>query len=201
MRISSPLSLNLLPATYRARRPLLAARSPRSVSPRAFITDFLMLFRGTDRGEGLNCKNWRPEPAAPLPAGQNRPLRCRATGPQEPARNFLREFFFRNVSAAPLPGGQVRTGGVYSCKFSNRKYIFVKNKNKKYKNKKPREVNSRGSSGTMGPAHLSSWSSSSALPSTPSPTTCSCWRAPASRKALNLVPPHSISINLTFLRR
>ena len=28
--------------------------------------------------------------------------------------------------------------GVYSCKFPNRKYIFVKNENKKYKNKKNR---------------------------------------------------------------
>jgi len=43
---------------------------------------------------------------------------------------------------APLPGG---LGGrppgsgaaeVYSCKFPNRKYIFIKNENKKYKNKK-----------------------------------------------------------------
>ena len=30
---------------------------------------------------------------------------CWAIGPHEPARNFLREFFSRNISAAPLPGG------------------------------------------------------------------------------------------------
>jgi len=66
-------------------------------------------------------------PAAPQPGGQGRPPRCRATGPQGPTRNFFREIFFR------LLGGPARQRGgrVYFCKFLNRKYIFVKNENKK----------------------------------------------------------------------
>ena len=76
------------------------------------------------------------DPVALQPGGLGgRPPRCRATGPQGPARNFLREIFFRNAPAAPLPGGRV-----YSCKFPNQKYIFVKNENKKYKNKKTARV-------------------------------------------------------------
>ena len=79
--------------------------------------------------------------ATPQPGGHGWPPRCRATGPQGPTRNFLREIFSRNTPAAPLPGGQApaarqRRGRVYSCKFPNRKYIFVKNVNIKYKNKK-----------------------------------------------------------------
>ena len=80
-------------------------------------------------------------PVAPQPGDQDRPPRCRAAGPQGPARNFLHDFFFKNAPAAPLSGGQVpaarhRGGRVYFCKFPNQKYIFVKNKNKKIK--KPR---------------------------------------------------------------
>ena len=86
----------------------------------------------------------RPRPATPLPGDLGgRPPRCRATGPQGPARNFLSEFFFSEMplpprcraawSRPPASGA----AGVYSCKFPNRKYIFVKNRNKKYKNKKP----------------------------------------------------------------
>ena len=79
-------------------------------------------------------------PVAPQPGGQGRGGR-----PQGPARNFLREIFFemplppRCRAARSRPPGS-GAAGVYSCKFPNRKYIFVKNENKKYKNKKkPRQ--------------------------------------------------------------
>ena len=38
--------------------------------------------------------------------------------------------------AAERPGPGRPAAGVYLCNFPNRKYIFVKNRNKKYKNKK-----------------------------------------------------------------
>ena len=75
--------------------------------------------------KGLNCKNYGRSP------------RSRATGPQGPARNFLRDFFSSEMplphrcrAARSRPPGS-GAAGVYSYKFPNRKYIFVKNKNKK----------------------------------------------------------------------
>ena len=62
---------------------------------------------------------------------KSRPPSCRATGPQGPVCNFFSSFF----AGKPLPPGS-GAAGVYLCKFPNRKYIFVKNRNKKYKNKK-----------------------------------------------------------------
>ena len=53
-----------------------------------------------------------------------------------PAPRDLRAIFATKFfSEMPLPPGS-GAAGVYSCKFPNRKYIFVKNENKKYKNKK-----------------------------------------------------------------
>ena len=56
---------------------------------------------------------------------------------------FLQKYIFdlkiyRNISRTPRcrAAGGSGAAGVYSCKFPNRKYIFVKNKNIKYKNKK-----------------------------------------------------------------
>jgi len=45
------------------------------------------------------------------------------------------QFFTCFFSDKPLPPGS-GAAGVHFCNFSNRKYIFVKNGNKKYKNKK-----------------------------------------------------------------
>ena len=71
-------------------------------------------------------------PAAPQPGGLGgRPSSCRAAGSQGPVCNLFSSFF----SGKPLPPGS-GAAGVYFCKFPNRKYIFVKNENKKYKNKK-----------------------------------------------------------------
>ena len=67
------------------------------------------------------------EPVALQPGGQARPPRCWATGPQGPARNFLREIFFRNTPAAPLPGpGRPAAGrpGYIPVNFEN-KNIFL----------------------------------------------------------------------------
>ena len=70
-----------------------------------------------------------------------RPPRCRATGPRDLSVIFF--FFFFAFKSLP-PGCRAarsrpprcRAAGVYFCKFPNQKCIFVKNKNKKYKNKK-----------------------------------------------------------------
>ena len=75
--------------------------------------------------KGLNCKK------------KGRPPRCRAAWeagrpaagrpvPKDPSAICFRLFF----AGQPLPPGS-RAAGVYLCKFPNRKYIFVKNKNKK----------------------------------------------------------------------
>ena len=100
------------------------------------------------------------EPVALQPGGQCRPPRCRATGPQGPARNFLHEFFFKNAPAALLPGGQVPAtqqpgGRVYSCKFRKQKYIFVKTKtkNKKIKKRRQKRVGVAGGLGVGFLAH------------------------------------------------
>jgi hypothetical protein len=55
-------------------------------------------------------------PAAPLPG--DRPLGTYV--------QLFEQKFLHKAPAAPLPGGRV-----YSCKFPNRKYISVKNENKK----------------------------------------------------------------------
>jgi len=48
------------------------------------------------------------EPVALQPGGLGgRPPRCRVTGSQGPARNFLRENFCTKAPTALLPGGQV----------------------------------------------------------------------------------------------
>ena len=68
----------------------------------------------------------RPGPAAQLPSGQRgRPPRCRATGPRDLSAIFFLFFAFKSLP----PGSEA--AGVYFCKFPNRKYIFVKNENKK----------------------------------------------------------------------
>ena len=79
----------------------------------------------------LNCKNYGRSPRRDLRAifsakffsEMPLPPRCRA------ARTWL-------------PGSGA--AGVYFCKFPNRKYIFVKNKNIKYKNKKTAARDARG---------------------------------------------------------
>ena len=73
------------------------------------------------------------DPVALQPGGQGRPPRCRAAAPRDLCAIFFANFF----SQKPLPPGS-RAAEVYSCKFPNQKYIFIKNKNIKYKNKKPR---------------------------------------------------------------
>ena len=83
---------------------------------------------------------WQPNPyiaegeaAAPLPGGRCPPPRCRASGPPGARAQIFRKTFCRKAPAARQRGGRV-----YSCKFQKQKYIFVKNKIEKYKNKKPR---------------------------------------------------------------
>ena len=49
-------------------------------------------------------------------------------------RNIARPPRCRAARSRPPSSG---AAGVYSCKFRKQKYIFVKNENKKYKNKKP----------------------------------------------------------------
>ena len=88
------------------------------------------------------------EAAAPLPGGRGLPPCCRAAwGAGRPAvgRPVLQRLFCKNFreifTEKPMPprSGATRSGppgcgaaGVYSCKFRKRKYIFVKNENKKY---------------------------------------------------------------------
>ena len=87
---------------------------------------------------------WQPNPyivegeaVAQLPGGlgAGRPAAGRPVL-QGPKRSFFVKFF----TDKPLPPGSGATGcrppgsgaaGVYSCKFGLRKYIFVKNENKK----------------------------------------------------------------------
>ena len=68
------------------------------------------------------------------PGGQGRrpggrPPRCRATAPRDLCVNSFVKVFAQK-SLPPRSGA----AGVFSCKFRKRKYIFVKNENKKYKN-------------------------------------------------------------------
>ena len=84
----------------------------------------------------------RPGPAARLPGDQGGPAAPQpGDRPQGPVCNFFHLFFVEK----PLPPGcrAARSrppgsgaAGVYFCKFPNRKYIFIKNRNIKYKNKK-----------------------------------------------------------------
>ena len=101
---------------------------------REFFSDFLVK---QTRAGGL----W--EAVAPLSGGRGllggRPLRCRATGPLGASAQILSENFCRKAPTALQRGDQVpaarqQGGRVYFCKFRKRKYIFVKNKNEKYKN-------------------------------------------------------------------
>ena len=90
--------------------------------------------------KGLNCKNYGRSPRSRAAWGAGRPAAGR------PAPRDLRAIFSVNFfPEMPLPprcrAARSRppdsgAAGVYSCKFQNRKYIFVKNENKKYKNKK-----------------------------------------------------------------
>ena len=82
-------------------------------------------------------------PAAPLPGPS-----CPAAGRQVLfCKNFCE--FFAEKSLPPRSGAtRSRPPGsgaamVYSCKFWKRKYIFVKNKNKEYKNKKTAPLRGR----------------------------------------------------------
>ena len=89
----------------------------------------------------LNCKNYVRSPRI-------RAARAGHPAAGRPAPMDLRAIFSANFfSKMPLPprcrAARSRppgsgAAGVYSCKFPNQKYIFVKNRNKKYKNKKPR---------------------------------------------------------------
>ena len=80
-------------------------------------------------------------PVAPQPGGQGRPPRCRAVwGAGRPAAGRpvprdLRAIFSAKIFAQKPRPPRCRAAGVYSCKFPNWKYIFVKNENKKYKNR------------------------------------------------------------------
>jgi hypothetical protein len=74
-------------------------------------------------GAVMGCRSPRRRAAG------GRPPRCRATGPRDLRVIFFVKFF----SEMPLP---LSGGRVYFYKFPNRKYIFVKNENKKYKNNK-----------------------------------------------------------------
>ena len=83
------------------------------------------------RGEGQPTPLYRGGgPAAPQRGGLGgRPPGCRAAGSQGPVRNLFSSLFLQISPCRPA-------AGVYFCKFPYRKYIFVKNGNKKYKNKK-----------------------------------------------------------------
>jgi len=77
-------------------------------------------------------------PATRLPGGQGgRPPRSRVTGPRDLSaiifHIFLRISPRREARSWPPSSW---AAGVYFCKFPYRKYIFVKNGNKKYRNKK-----------------------------------------------------------------
>ena len=82
------------------------------------------------RGGGTSQPLYRSEragrPAAGRPGGPGRPAARR------PAPMTCLQFFHLFFADMPLPPGC----RVYFCKFANRKYIFIKNGNKKYKNKK-----------------------------------------------------------------
>ena len=107
-------------------------------------------------GGPANPYIWVGEPVAPQPGGQGRPPRCRAARAGRPAagrpapRDLRANNFTKVFAQKPLPprSGAARSrpsgsgaAGVYFCKLRKRKYIFVKNKNIKYKNKKPRHYN------------------------------------------------------------
>ena len=93
--------------------------------------------------KGLNCKNYSRSP-------RSRAARAGRPAAGRPAPRDLRANIFVKVFAQkPLPprSGATRSrppgsgaAGVYFCKFWKRKYIFIKNKNIKYKNKKPRTL-------------------------------------------------------------
>ena len=94
---------------------------------REFFSEFLVK---QTRAGGL----W--EAVAPLPGGLGgRPPCCRATGPLGASAEIFVEKPLPSCSGATRsrPPGS-RAVGVFFCKFRKWKYIFVKNKNKKYKN-------------------------------------------------------------------
>ena len=130
---------------------------PHPSSPSLPLFSFFWIFSKANEGEGQPTPLYRGGgPAAPQPGGLGgRPPGCRAAGSQGPVRNFFSSFF----ADKPLPPGSrtVRppvsgAAGVYFCKFPNRKYIFVKNGNKKYKNKKTAPSEARSFQSTR-PAH------------------------------------------------
>ena len=94
----------------------------------------------------------RPDPAAPQPRA-GRPA-AGLPDLQGPGLKFSAKLF----AEKPLPLGS-GAAEVYSCKFRKQKYIFVKNKIKKYKNKKT--AGRRIGCAVHGPkcifAHVDSW--------------------------------------------
>ena len=77
------------------------------------------------------------EPAAQQPGGQGGPA-APLPGDRPPGTyvQLFEQKLLHKTPAALLPGGQVPAarqlgGQVYSCKFPNQKYIFVKNENEK----------------------------------------------------------------------
>ena len=85
----------------------------------------------------------RSGPAAPPPGGLGGPAapllgdRPPRTSAQFSPQNFFHKSPCRPAAGRPGPGRPAAgRPGVYSCKLPNRKYIFIKNKNIKYKNKK-----------------------------------------------------------------
>ena len=98
-----------------------------------------MQMRGGGTSQLLYKGGIAGRPAAGRPVGAGRPVTGR------PAPGTCLQFFHLFFTDKPLPPGcrAARSrppgsgaAGVYFCKFPNRKYIFVKNGNKKYKNKK-----------------------------------------------------------------
>ena len=99
-------------------------------------------------GQCLTCGRGLPPPAGRLPGLPPRHRAagtCRsAVGRQPPRRAKIRlkiNFIYIKVPTARQEGGRGRPPrsrvlGVQNCKLWNRKYIYVKNDFKKYKNKK-----------------------------------------------------------------
>ena len=115
-----------------------------SPSPLLSISPSLFFFSGflvrQMRGEG------QPTPYIGAGAGRpaaGRPWRPAARLPGDRSPGTCLQFFSSFFSDKPPPPGSRAArsrppgsgaAGVYFCKFPNRKYIFVKNRNKKYKN-------------------------------------------------------------------
>ena len=101
-------------------------------SPSLFFLGFWN-FSDANEGRGTSQPLYKGgragRPAAGRPGGPAAPLP--GDRPHGPICNFFRLFF----AEKPLPPG-TGAAGVYFYNFPNQKYIFIKNRNKKYKNKK-----------------------------------------------------------------